>query len=354
LRKRKAGTPEAGAASLYRQSRAERLLLWFRRMLPAPFELLKDRGHALVRAEFRRTRLGRWAGSVLCVLPPLLVLEFLVLANRASNQKLGAIGYTLAGMTVCFWPLVMFTGAALASAMAVLAERSQDTAAQIVLTAMPKRALAAAKVLPYVGPFLWGSLAAVPLYMAAGSSGVFLSAGFAPTPLVVWPLRSFAAFAMPWSLCIDFSPEGYLAGALMGLTDLGAVWMAAHWGAGLAVRMGRLPLVGWRLTRQLGRTLLVYAAYALSGYVIFLVSFMAITMIGDVSHQAEGIAARVAFLPAAAGFLFLWWIYPLADASSSALEDFAWFDWLAMDEFDPRRREQTHNWQAWKDVSARP
>lgn len=344
--------PRAGEHSRARLDGLERLLIWLRRTLPGPFELLSERRHPLVRAEARRTRKWRWVATAFCVLPPLAVLKLVPLADFETNEALAKAILVLTAAFVCFWPLVMFTAAALASAAAVLAERAQDTAGQIVLTGVPKRALAAAKVLPHVLPFLLGSLAALPLYMTVGASGPFLADGAVPTPLIVWPLRMLAAFGMPWYLRVELTTAGGAVGVVMALTDLGAVWMAAHWGAGLAVRLGSLPRVGWRLAKQLGVTAVVYGVYAAAGFATFMTSGLACLVVSN-DHAVVVVAAGLTL--ACAVFLFLWWVYPLGDAAFTTLEDFAWFDWLAMDEFDPRRRERgLPMWQDWKDVSARP
>ncbi len=319
-----------------------RLAWWLSRRAGSPFELLAERRHPLVRAELRRTRRGRRIAAAVCAAIPLLLflLALVTFPNRyVRDDDMG--GYDLwpslmglpIGLFVCFWPLVMYLGAAWSAAGAVTEEIDGDTALQLTLTPIPARPLAAAKILPRVRPYLWGILAALPLYMWVGGSEPFII-GIAPTPLVLWPLRSFAPlWAMNWRL--EASGAGVLGiGPLMCLTDLSLVWAAALWGAAFAIRERSLLRVALRLAVQIFLTAIVVGLCLLGGLVLGLLPLSCVTIFGEVGEGVVLVAGlSLAVLAGGAFFAFLWWQTLLRRPADEVLTAFQAFDRLANEEF---------------------
>ncbi len=303
-----------------------------------PFALLADRHHPLVAAELRRARRANRCALAICLIVPLAVLAavwvppwlepMLPWGNAIESRP------DILAAFVYLWPAALLMATVWRSASAVLAEQSGETALQLVLTPMRKRTIAAAKVLPHVEPFLWGVLAALPLYLFAGSTEFFLFERELPSPLAVWPLRIVAGLQDVWihDSSMHLSMPGVASGLVMAVTDLGLVWAAAHWGAALAVRTTRLRAVAIRLVLRLvlvSVLLLVYLVPAL--FAAFLVSLLSLWI-----WSGGELALTVT---AAAIYLGLWWRHPLRNAVRGCLSDFAGFDRLAMEAEDPSRRD---------------
>lgn len=354
-------SPETALALVEDQHRRHEAFL--RDLRAGPFALLAERNHPLVRAEMRRTRRSRWAATAVCVAVPLAVFVVLLLAQELlhrsnSHSVVKSAGWILmldtgvafAHWFACFWPLVMFLGAALRAAGAVLAERSDETAVQIVLTSMPKRAIAAAKILPYASPFLCGALAALPLYILEvdslhlhGPVADAFSYGF-----IIWPLRMFAAPAVDRSWPPELGAHHLVSAGLMCFADLGAIWAAVHWGAALAVRKRSLRHAGRPLILNVVRMCLATCPVC---------TVWALTMILDPAFGTGAVLApTVLGLLAFALLLSLsWWLLVLRHATRSVMESFAWFDYLAMEEGDrpPGARDEEVLGDTW-DETARP
>jgi hypothetical protein len=307
--------------------REQSLARWLFKRAGSPFELLAERRHPVVRAEMRRTARRRRASLAFCAgLPPVLFLLGLVLGN--SGFAVDALG-----IFVCFWPLVMYVGSALSCAGAVMEEIEQETALQLVLTPVPARPLAAAKVLPRVQPYLWGIIAALPLYCLLGSSEPLLIRDSpVPNPLLVWPLRTVAPFVGGWTAAPG--PMGVLVvGPAMCALDLLMIWAGAQWGAVFAIR-GRGLL---RTAASLVWHLLVQGAVVglcLLGGVV--VGMLPVSCAAAVSSRGAG----AMFLGVALGsilglglFAFLLWRVMLCRATEEVLTAFQAFDRLANEEF---------------------
>jgi hypothetical protein len=314
---------------------------WLARRPGSPFELLAEFRHPVVRAELRRTRAGRLRVTAVCVGLPLLVF-LLVFAARTGGLLMSSLGGALqvpVALLVCFWPLVMYLGAALAAAGAVSQEIDQDTALQLVLTPVPARPLAAAKVLPRALPYMWGIVAALPAYAAAGSSPVLLLKGIFPSPLAVWPLRTVAvlgAAGNAWRL--GSTPAGCLLIApLMCLFDLAAVWTAAQWGAILAIRGRGLLRVAAGLVGNLFLTTAAVGLCALAGFIAGALPASCAVEFSSATHGELGftIAAAVGILVGASVFTMLYWRTVLRRAGEEVLTAFQAFDRLANPEFSP-------------------
>lgn len=340
-----AGPPAVRHLIRRRTSLRERLRAWARRAAVGPLELLSGRRHPMVRAEMRRARRANLVAGIACAVAPLLACAAAALA-AAPSPVLSTSGRIFSAVFVALWPVVLLTGAAMRSAGAVLAEREDDTAIQIVLTLMPKSAIAAAKVVPHAVPFLWSAVATLPLYSLVGEQLLFHGERW-PAVASVWPLRLLGL--TDWEAPADFTARGFALGALMSLTDAGLVWMAAHWGAALAVRTGSLVQVILRLAGRLlllGLLFLFYHGAACMGYLLVLniCAFLPDRIVRD----APTLWFSLPF------FLALWWLYPLGDAGRSTLSAFAWFDWLAMDQFERHKRGGIKAWRSrQQDVPAR-
>ncbi|HOX06001.1 MAG TPA: hypothetical protein PK280_06335 [Planctomycetota bacterium] len=304
-----------------------------------PFALLTERDHPLVAAERLRARCRHPLTLAFCVAAPLLTLAAIrampVAEQLPELASLSRRALDFLAAFVALWPLAMVMGAAWRAAAATLAEGVEETAMQLVLTPLRKRTIAAAKVLPNVRPFLWGIFATLPLYLLAGGMEPFLFSNAMPSPFVLWPFRAPVGvmallFGGPYEQT-GLSPAGAAAGALMALTDLGLVWAAAHWGAGLAVRVNSLVVVVLRLLLRLILLATALAAYLILALLLGLAIFPA-------AQWMFGRGELLSTLLGTASMLWLWWLFPLRNATRRCLADFTWFDRLAMDPDDPSLR----------------
>jgi len=130
----------------------------------------------------------------------------------------------------------------------------------------------------------------------------------------------------------------------MCLTDLGAVWAAAHWGAALAVRL-----------RKLRRVINLLAAKLFRVAVAAGVSFIATVGLDLAIGPSTGRVPTLWTLLAFSLFLGLsWWFIVLRPATRAAMESFAWFDYLAMEEGDRPPPAPSFIWRDTWDETARP
>jgi hypothetical protein len=286
------------------------------------------RRHFLVRAEARCTRRGRRTATAFCVGAPLLVMILAVLVYGAGGTLAGwdeVQSWTSAAAFsfVCCWPLLMVMGAALSTSMAVLAERSGEIALQIVLTPVSGDAIAAAKILPRVRPFLWGVAAALPLYLWAGGSETLTFGGLGLNPLAFPLLRPLALLA-PGGPTPTHSLGGWIGGIFMLLADAGTVWAAAHWGACYAVWLGNLTgtmlFLAWRFFYQS----LTFSMWWLPFSTCLLASRSGDPALGALAVSFQGFA-----------LLALLWFFPWRGATQMTLEEFSRYDRLADDDFRP-------------------
>ncbi len=319
---------------------------WFSRRAGSPFELLAERKHRLVRAEMLRTRRGRRIATAICVAIPLFLFAGVVLWMHTEGRlwdssPIYSFGLpvpdypeAIAALFVCLWPLLMYLGAAWSTAGAVTEEIDGDTALQLVLTPLAARPLAAAKILPRVRPYLWGILAALPLYMWTGGSEPFLIEGVVPTPFILWPIRALAAlWPIDWRL--RASGAGVMGvGPLMCLTDLSLVWGAALWGAAFAIRERSLLRVALRLALQLFFTAIIVGLCLLGGVVVGLLPLACAGLSSEIGGEVALVIGMVlAVLLGATFFTFLWWQTLLRRPADEALTAFQAFDRLANEEF---------------------
>ena len=306
----------------------------------SPFLLLDYRAHPLVRAHMISTRKRRWVGNAACAAVPLAAFAALAFLESAYFDKFPAAW--LAGVFLCSWPLAMFVGGAIASASSTIAERDRGSAIQLVLTSIGRRPIAAAKVLPCAPPFLIGAAAALPFYLWAGGSPALFAGGAFPTPLVAWPWRLLALLVPDWQL--EVTGPGLLTGFAMWVSDLAVVWAGLHWGAGYAVRLGRLVLVGLYLIQGMA----ILAAYtALAWGLAFVVGLVFSVPLLMATAGGEFVAVW-AVLWGGAAFMAGWWIYLRFGPVAAALAGFEHFDRLADEEFKPRMREQL-SFKAWRE-----
>jgi hypothetical protein len=304
-----------------------------------PLELLSERDHPLARAEAirsgQRLKLLRCA----CLAVPLGAFAALLAATRIPAQypaetrrQLAAV----AGYFACYWPTVMFLAASLGAAGAVIAERVDGTAAQLVLTPISRRTLAGAKIVPHAVPCLLGIVACLPLYVWGGCNEFFFVGDRAiPTPLVVWPLRMLTPLGGGWDPSLW--PRAIPLGALMCFADAAAVWTAAHWGSIYGLRLGGVTAAAVHAVARAGTTGLrmlgCYAPAALTYSVLMLtnVAFGKAGMLGAVPPA-------LAIVGAAAVLVILLRFLVVCPAVRAALDEFAYFDRLAAVRFDPRYR----------------
>jgi hypothetical protein len=331
------------------RERAERVRRGFRARLRvkrlhlkrrlSPFLLLDERGGALVRALMISTRRRRWMGSAVCALMPAAGFLLLVLLANAGGGRRAVPLRRLedaAGVFVCAWPLVMFTGAAIASAATTIAERESGSVVQLVLSPISKRDIAASKVLPYVVPFLVGTVAALPIYLWIGTSPDLLIDDRYPGPQAAWPTRAFILLNSGGDWRLATEARGFAAGLLMTLGDLAAVWAAAHWGAALAVRLGKLTLVAAYLV---GRALGLIAFTSVAWVAAWVVgAFVGSVIYGLCGSQPTGLMVGV--LLGTGVYLAGWWAFLYFWPVSGALERFESFDRLADEDYRPRLWER--------------
>jgi hypothetical protein len=313
----------------------------------SPFLLLSYRQHPLVVAHLTSTRKRALAATIACLAVPLLALVA-VLVSMALPGRVPAMAY-LAGVFLCVWTLFMFLGAAMASASSTVAERDSGTAIQLVLSRIGRRPIAAAKVLPFAPVFTAGVLAALPLYLLIGGSGCLMIGGNVPAFWMFWPWRLLALGASDWQL--QLSPLGVLLGLVACLSDACAVWAAAHWGAGLAVRMGSMILSAVNLvTCVLKYALFVIAAWGLcvmiGGAVTVGLNMLVHLSVGE--DMPTGVARIWGSLWGAAGYCAGCWIFLRASPVRYVLTGFEHFDRLADEEFKPRLRDKL-SFKAWRE-----
>jgi len=300
----------------------------------SPLLLLDEWRRPLVRAMRIGTRRWRLRSLAGCAAVPLLAaLALPLLADRLP----GRAAEELAGAFACFWPAVCFAGAAAASAASAAAERREGTAVQLVLSPIPKREIAAAKVLPYVWPYLAGALAALPLLALLGTSRGLLAEGEGIGPQAAWPMRMFVMVDGDWRFRL--TAGGILNALAMALGDAAAVWAAAHWGAALAVRLGSLGLAAvWLIPRVLA--LAAWAALAWAG------AWLCAAVIGAIFGSAGGdadaapAALVVAWLVGLPLYALGWWAFLAIWPVQGALRAFEQFDRLADDRFQLQLRER--------------
>jgi hypothetical protein len=229
-----------------------------------PLALWAERKHPLVRAEARRRRRQRWLGLALLIgLPYALTAAALLFvaghgvskSNLNLREAAGAVSVMLAGL----WPLAAILGCASMAAEAVAEERKQGTAAQLALTALPPRVLAAAKVLPYFRTAFWALAAMLPIY-AAGACFLTdrwgLPSAITLTPMRLAGIERIFRFTDPqWPGGL---PGSVGIAAVMFIGDVILAWAAVHWGAAWAVRHGGTTLgAGIATARVLGVLLAV-------------------------------------------------------------------------------------------------
>jgi hypothetical protein len=299
----------------------------------SPLLLLDEWRRPLVRAI--RTSTRRWRLRSLAAWMAVPLLAALGLRLAAGHLPRG-LAEELAGAFVCFGPAVCFLGAAAATAAATAAERQGGTAIQLVLSPMPKREIAAAKVVPYVWPYLAGILAALPLYALMGTSRGLFAVTPWPGPQCAWPMRTFVMLGGDWTFRLN--PIGCLNALAMVLGDAAAIWAAAHWGAALTVRMGNLLLTfAWLVPRTLG--LLAW------GLVAWLCAWVCGALAGGaLAGGFDQMTLPVAFAAASSVglpvYLFGWWAFLAIWPVQGALRAFEQFDRLADEQFRPYLRER--------------
>ncbi len=232
-----------------------------------------------------------------------------------------------------WWPAAMIGCAAIRSFVAAREERSGETACQLVLTPMPRRIVAAAKVLPYVSPQLLGILALLPVYALSGAGGM-LSVNGVPTPFLVWPFRLFGALDS-WRLLAGPSPSGIPAGVLMCLTDLGWVWVAAHWGAALPLRY---PSLSQAAVQFAGRALwacCMFAGYVVGAGLLIVLPWALLAACG--LPKTGAVMAVASFLLA---LPVIWWHVWMRRGVNETLDEYSTFDRLAMEEMEDGRGDK--------------
>jgi hypothetical protein len=223
-----------------------------------PLALWAERKHPLVRAEMRRRRRERWLGLALLIgLPYAAEATVLLVATRlgGSGSELGE--FVCGSSLVCagLWPLAAILACAAMATESVADERKRDTAAQLALTPLPPRVLAAAKVLPYFRTAFWALLAMLPIY-AAGACFLTDRWGL-PSAITQTPMRLMGVARHPQQRMhphgIGGLPGAAGIAAMMFVGDVILAWAAVHWGAAWAVRHGGTALAGGiALARLLG------------------------------------------------------------------------------------------------------
>jgi len=238
----------------------------------------------------------------------------------------------------------MFLGAALRTSGSVLAERQGHTAIQLVLTPIPAREIAAAKILPHLAPFLWGILAAAPLYFWAGTSGAFHfdDSDSPPSPLALTPLRLLAVLRLDHSV-LYADGRGIGTALVMLLSDLALIWAAAHWGAALAVRsrgpVGVVLGLLWCLT--------VAVAVGLGFWALSMIpAGIAAAALAQLELREWGTLLMT--LLQASTLALLWWQWPMRNSVRQALAAFSTFDSLVDEEYRPPRRLGLTGWRWWE------
>ncbi|MHC4916360.1 MAG: hypothetical protein ACYTGB_12800 [Planctomycetota bacterium] len=316
----------------------EPLLGWLRRAAwvalfgegVGPFEMLLERDHPLVRAEMRRTRRKRKRAIAACVVFPLVLFTGLIIHRWLMMGQLYGVRAVLS-VFVCAWPLAMVLGASMSVASSILAEMEDDTALQWVLTPIPARPLAAAKILSKAQPFLLGMAAGFPLYVWAGTCRALLVAGVVPSPLILWPLRIITMSGVwgehPFGSSVH--PAGLVLGTGMWLGDFLLVWVVTHWCAAEAICRRSLFGVALMLLARLAIACFLVAYGSLIAAVPLVLIGMAFSSSSS-AHQA-GPALLAAVIPIILIFLGICWWMPLRAAVNMAISAFMDFDDLALD-----------------------
>jgi len=314
---------------------------------PGALTLWRERKHPLVRAAMTIARKRRAVLRAICVGIPLAAVLAEGFLDTWMDPRMAPGVYQFIGWFACLWPTVCILGAAWSAAASVTDERDNDTAIQLVLTPLPRRVIAAARVLPAAWPFLWGLVAALPIYLCAGGLHPLLVYHL-PTPLLIWPFR-LCAPAGPFRVDDDTAALGSLVGTLMFATDVAMLWAAAHWGTAYAVRLGRLPLTALYLVGRLAIASLWLLPCAI------LTAALASFGIGFLSGIGAGVdvdAWVLAGVPGLVLFAIVWYRVVLRAPVRMALEEFAYFDRLADEEFVPRYRK-AKGWAIPLDRTAR-
>ena len=197
-----------------------------------------------------------------------------------------------------------------------------------------RSAIAASKVLPALPPFLWGIVAALPVYILADVLRPPMAAAcWVPAGALGWPLRLLLGLAMGF---VDSNPNlaAGLAGPVMALTDIGLVWIAAQVGAAMAVRDASALSVALRLLGRLA------GAAAVMVFIAFLVGSLVGTMSGSAEEFLGGhdlartiVVIAMVVIPFVL-FMYFWWQETLFGAATLVFREFGRFDLLAMDEPD--------------------
>ena len=287
-----------------------------------PLELAWYWDQPLVRAARTSSRRSARAVAAVCVaLPPLVLL----LCAVGLGQEAGAFpsfAGMAAGAFLVVWPLLMCLGAAFRSAGRVVAERSGNTALQLVLTPIDKRPIAAAMVVPHAWPFLLGAAAALPLCALAAAGAE--DWGLLAHPLCFWPFR---LGAVPF-VRLGLDARGAAMGLVAGAADVAWVWAAAHWGAAYAVRLASLPGTSLYLAWRFLWTSAAFAVWYGLAMGVSIGLWMVEMFAGGILASALMAAAAAAVVAA------FWWSFLLPRAGRLALEEFAHFDRLADEEFE--------------------
>ncbi len=304
---------------------------------PGPFTLLADRKHPLVALGLKRSRRNMLgvAGFGFAALGMAAALFALSLAGGKGN-----FASTLAALWVNLLPLGVVIGAFLGSAGSVLNEREKDTVWQLVLTPMPRRVIAAGKVLPAAFRTALCCLLCLPLYVMGGS--LAYPDSLAVVPLAFLPLRLLGLFGFGGVLGGGgFSATGALLGPVMCAGDMVLAWAAAHWGAACAVRLGSFGRVGLAM---IGRLALVglQIAVCLVPPVVYLLACIPVFgwMLEHPSELGVLVIAVICGM-VGLGILVLWGTFVLyrrwllRAPVRAVIREFALFDRLADDDFRP-------------------
>jgi hypothetical protein len=313
----------------------------------SPLLLLDYLDHPLVRAHMTSTRRRRRCALAVCAAIPAAawLVTLVLLASHGPSLLLAR----MAAAFLWFWPLVMFLGGVMAPAAGTVAERESGTAIQLVLSRIKRRPIAAAKVLPYAPVFTIGVLAALPLYVMIGSSGALLIDGEVPNLLSFWPWRALALGSGDWR--ITFTPLGAMLGVMACVSDAAAAWAAAHWGAGMAVRLGNMVLVGvftvMALARLLLGTLVIWGVSLLVGAAAAVALEMLTRAVAEVGVR-DSQAVLWATVWGSAAYCAGLWLFLRMWPVRYALAGFEHFDRLADEEFQPRLRDHL-SFRAWRE-----
>jgi hypothetical protein len=315
-----------------------------------PLALWAERSHPLVRAELKRGRRRRWTLTGLAVGTPLVFAGALaaLMALPELGEAWGLADAAAVGWFVAFWPLALALLAGAGAADAVISERTEETAMQLVLTPLPRRILAAAKILPHLRAPLVGMLAALPFYLLIGATDGFYLQGVFPWLTALSPVRAWQAAWMDisrWNL--ELTPGGCAMGLFMWATDLGLVWAAAHAGAEEGVRRlglirAVLGLVGSAVALATLCWLAVGLITAVLGTAALLVFLLVKVFSGPLAEQLWEVLWIPMMLLGIPAFLAVWWRLVVQLPVLNALEAFAWFDVVFDDEF---RRRPTEGWR---------